>query len=170
MEEIEVIEKEIGDVIEIEERVSMLKMPSVMGKDFTLILEYLKTKDVRCKEAPYARYLDIDWEVEMKKGMFANIISAFTKKWHFQIGMPTEKKIGGTDNMISKHIKTEKYIKTHHYGPYQKVGGTYKKMCAWAKTKNLTLDKESFEFYLNDPGETKKEDLKTMVLIPVINK
>lgn len=52
MDDIEIIEKEIGDVIEIEERVPVWKMPSVMSKDFNLILEYLKSKGVNCKEAP----------------------------------------------------------------------------------------------------------------------
>ena len=170
MEEIEIIEKEIGDVIEIEELVPVWKMPSAMGRDFNLILEYLKSKGVDCKEAPYARYLDIDWELEMKKGTFANFISMFTKQWHFQAGMPISKKIEGKDSMVERQIQNKKYIKTIHYGPYQKVGSTYKKMYDWAMTQNLSFENESIELYLNDPKDTKKESLKTMVLIPVFNK
>ena len=170
MERIEIIEKEIGDVIEIEERVPMWKMSSVMAKDFTLILEHLKSRDVDCKEAPYARYLNIDWDLEMKIGAFANFIRIFTKQWHFRVDMPTSTKIEGVNNQIYRKIQNKKYIKTIHYGPYQKVGETYKKMYAWAKSQNLSFENESLEFYLNDPKETSKESLETMVLIPVVSK
>ena len=43
-------------------------------------------------------------------------------------------------------------------------------MCDWARTQGLSYENESIEFYLNDPKDTKKESLKTMVLIPVANK
>jgi effector-binding domain-containing protein len=159
MEEIEIIEKEIGDVIEIEERVPVWKMPSVMSKDFKLILEHLKSKGVDCKEAPYARYLNIDWDYEMRKGAFANFIRVFTKQWHFQAGIPTSTKIEGADNLIDRQIRNKKYVKTIHHGPYQKVGITYKRMYTWAKSQNLSFENESMEFYLNDPRDTKKESL-----------
>lgn len=167
--EIEIIEKEIGHVIEIEEQVPVWKMPSVMSKDFNLILEHLKFKGVDCNEAPYARYLDIDWDLEMKKGIFVNFIRMFTKRWHFQVGMPTTTKIEGVNNLIDRQIQNKKYVKTFHYGPYQKVGSTYKKMYDWAKAQNMSFENESIEFYLNDPRDTKKESLKTMVLIPLVN-
>lgn len=169
MEEIEIIEKEIGDVVEIEERVPVWKMPFAMSKDFKLILEYLKSKGVDCKEAPYARYLDFDWDLEMKRGAFANFIRMFTKQWHFQAGMPTSTKIGGANNLVGRKIQTKKYVKTIHYGPYQKVGATYQKMYVWAKGKKLSFENESIEFYLNDPRDTEKNSLETMVLIPIAN-
>jgi effector-binding domain-containing protein len=170
MEEIEIIEKEIGDVIEIEERVPVWKMPSVMSRNFKLILGHLKSEGVDCEEAPYARYLDVDWELEMKKGAVANFIRVFTKQWHFRAGMPTSKTVAGANNMICRKIKNKKYAKTIHYGPYEKVGNTYKKMCAWAKSQNLSFENESLEFYLNDPRDTEKESLETMVLIPLVDK
>jgi effector-binding domain-containing protein len=170
VEEIEIIEKEIGDVIEIEERVPVWKMPSVMSSDFKKIKDHLKSNGAECKDAPYARYLDIDWDLEMKKGAFANFIRVFTKKWHFQAGMPTSTKIGGENNLISRQISNKKYVKTIHYGPYHKVGITYKKMYAWAKSQNLSFENESLEFYLNGPRDTEKEFLKTVVLIPVVDK
>ncbi len=169
MEKIEIIEKEISDVIEIEERAPMWKMPSAMARDFTLILELLKSKGIDCKEAPYARYLDIDWDLEMKKGVFVNFIGMFTKPWHFQAGMHVSSKIEGADNLVCRTIKKQKYVKTIHYGPYQKVGATYKKMYIWAKAQKLSLENESMEFYLNDPKNTEKNSLETMVLIPIAN-
>ncbi len=169
MQEIEIVEKDIGDVLEIEEQVPVWKMVSVMGKDFALLAEYLQAKGVESKEVPYARYLDIDWDLEMKQGALANFIRMFTKKWHFQVGMPISSKIENKNNLVCRKIEHKKYVKTIHYGPYQKVGVTYKKMYAWAREQKLSFESESIEFYLNDPRNTKKESLETMVLIPVKN-
>ncbi len=171
MEEIEIIEKEIGSVIEIEERVPVWKMPSVMGKDFRLIIEYMKTSGIADTEVPYsyARYLEIDWESEMTRGIIANFIGIFTKKWHFLAGMPTPVQLSGTDNLKYRLLQSKKYIKAIHYGAYQKLGSTYKKMHAWSKDRGLKSKGESIEIYLNSPRTTSKESLKTMVLIPLDN-
>jgi effector-binding domain-containing protein len=69
--------------------------------------------------------------------------------------------------MKYRQIQNKKYVKTIHFGPYQNVGSTNKKMFGWAKSLNLSFENESLEFYLNDPRDTKKESLETMVLIPV---
>ena len=166
-QKIEIIEKEIGHVIEIEENVSVFKLPSIMGKDLKLISEYLEEKSVKSKDAPYARYLDIDWDVQTQKGMLANLIDLFTKKWHFLNGFTIPTELEAKDNMKTDLIKLKKYVQTTHFGPYQKVGNTYKNMYVWAKEQNFELVGESIEFYLNDPRETKKELLETLVLIPI---
>ena len=44
---------------------------------------------------------------------------------------------------------------------------TYKKMIKWVDENDLKVKNESIEIYLNDPGDTKKEDLETEVLIPL---
>jgi effector-binding domain-containing protein len=170
METIELIEKELGDVIEIEEKVPLWKMPSVMKRDFQCILDYVKSKGEDCKEVPYARYLNVDWELEMKKSVLANIVGMFTKKWHFQAGVPVSSNVKGVNHLIGRKIPIQKYIKTIHSGPYQNVGTTYKKMYTWAKSQSLSLMNESIELYLNDPSVTPKDALQTMVLIPVSRK
>jgi effector-binding domain-containing protein len=103
----------------------------------------------------------------MTKGAIANSIGAFTKKWHFQAGIPTGIQLETSGLMNCRKIGKKSYIKTVHHGPYHKVGQTYKKMYAWAKERDEVLGDESIECYLNDPRETKKSMLETMVLIPV---
>ena len=164
---IELVRKEIGDVLKIEESASMFKLPSLMGKDLNLILEYLKEQDVKTNEPPYARYLDIDWDAQMKKGMLSDLFDAFTKKWHFFVGFSIPKSVESRGNIIHELIEQRKYIQTTHFGPYHKVGDTYKRLYEWAKNENLDLEHQSIEFYLNDPKETEKKDLETLVLIPV---
>ncbi len=167
--DIEIIDKEIGNVLEIEENIPMWKMPSTMGSDFKAILEYIQKHGNVNTESPYARYLGIEWESQINKGFLTNLIEVFTKKWHFQSGIPVSKKIKATSPMKSTFLGNAQYVKTIHHGPYHKVGDTYKKMYTWAIGQNLELVDESIEFYLNDPREVKKEELETMVLIPITN-
>ena len=170
MNKIEIIEKEIGNVIEIEEIIPMWKMPSIMGKDFNQILEYYKSKNIKDTGIPYARYIDVNWKEQVEKSFFANLIEVFTKKWHFYVGIPVPKKVDSNNNLKSNFIKNKKYIQTIHYGAYHKVGDTYKTMYNWSQKENIKLESESIEFYLNDPNIIEKEKLETMILIPIEDK
>ena len=163
----EIIEKEIGNVIEIEENEATWKLPSIMKKDYKKIFEYLKSQNTECSDAPYAHYLDVDWDAQINKSTFSNFLDIFTKKWHFWAGVPTSLKLDGEENLKSREIGKRRYAKAIHLGPYQKVGKTYENMYKWIKEQGLTEKNESFEFYLNDPRNTKKELLETLVLIPI---
>ncbi len=166
----EIIEKEIGHVIEIEEQVPMWKMPSIMGRDFNRIIEHINNQDGVDMEIPYARYLGVDWESQMSKSAFANFIEIFTKKWHFQAGIPVSQETADKFPLKYTFLKKTQYIKAIHIGAYQNVGKTYKTMYSLAIEKKLLLDNESIEFYLNDPRKVEKKLLETMVLIPILSK
>ena len=74
--EFEIIEKTIGPVIEIEERVSMWRMPATFTRDYKRIADYLRTQDAECVDMPYARYQDMDWERELNQGKLAAFLSS----------------------------------------------------------------------------------------------
>ncbi len=163
----EIIEKEIGPVIEIEERVPMWKIPFVMGRDFQRLLDSMESQGAEAAGVPYARILDVDWESQVAKGMLVNLLEMFTKKWHFKAGIPTSRTLEGGDGITPSICETKRYVQALHRGPYQKVGTTYKAMYAWATSQGLSLEDQSIEFYQNDPCQTKKKDLETIVLIPL---
>lgn len=164
---VEIIEKEIGNVIEVEECIKIWKMTEVIRNDFNKIEEYLMKKGAESVNAPYTRYVDIDWDSQMKKGVLKNFIELFTKKLHFFSGMAVSKELGGEGNLKPSNIKKRKYVEKIHCGLYKNVGKTYREMYNWSMKENLKLDSESFEFYLNDPNEIDSQELKTMVLIPL---
>lgn len=164
---VEIVTKEIGNVIEIEENVGMMKIPQAMGRDLTMITEYMKKNNVKCAEPPYSRYLEINWKVQMNMSKFASFMAMFTKKWRFMVGMPTSVKMESQGVMKTGFYKTQRYVKAIHRGPYQNVGKTYTEMYKWLTANGLKALPESIEFYLNDPHNTKKADLETLVLIPV---
>jgi len=166
-EKFELVEKAIGPVIEIEEHVPVWKMPTTFGRDFQRINDYLVSQGAECAGMPYARYQDMNWEVELNRSKLANFIAMFFKKWHFFAGLPSSKQLPGDSSLQSQDIVEQKYVTTIHKGPYQDVGPTYKALYAWAKTQGLTLKNEAIECYLNDPNEVEKADIETEILIPV---
>ena len=169
-ESIEIIERKVGNVIEIERTVSMMKMPKVMGADYKSIFKYFSEKGIEPNKdtMPYTRYLEIDWVTQMNKNRFAEFIDLFTKKWHFQDGVQSPKKLDDDGIFISRVFAKKKYLRSMHYGPYQKVGDTYGKMLNFSKENKIILANESFEFYLNDPSNVTKDKIETEVLIEII--
>lgn len=165
--DIKIEEKEIGPVIEVEYKTSMFKMPTMMGEGFRLIHKFLREKKVVVQEAPYARYVDFSWDEENKTSALVNFFKAFTRKWHFFVGFPCGEPLEVSGELQVKVFEKRKYITCKHFGPYPKVGETYKAMHKWSKDNGYEVESESMEFYLNDPGEVKKSELETLCLIPV---
>lgn len=163
----EVVEKTIGPVIEIEERASVWRMPVTFARDYKRIADYLATQGAECVDLPYARYLEMDWEVELNRGKLATFFSLLTKKWHFFVGMPASKPVAGEADLKSQVLVSQRFVRGVHRGPYQKCGATYKALYDWAMAQNLSLQNESIECYVNDPHEVGKADIETVILIPL---
>lgn len=164
----EVIEKAIGPVIEIEECVKVWRMPTTFGRDYKRIADYLTSHGVECVDMPYARYQDMNWELELNRGKLATFFALLTKKWHFYVGMPTSKTLPGEEALKSQVLASQRYVRAVHRGPYQKCGATYKALYDWVKSQGLSLKNEAIECYVNDPHEVDKADIETVILIPIV--
>jgi hypothetical protein len=163
----EVIEKALGPVVEIEERVSAWRMPLTFTRDYKRIGNYLAEHGADCVDMPYARYLDMDWEVELNRGKLATIFMLFTKKWHFYAGMPSSRLVPGEGDIKSRTLAGQRYIRGVHRGPYEECTSTYRALYDWARSQNLSLQNEAIECYVNDPREVDKADIETVILIPL---
>ena len=115
----EIIEREIGPVVEIEERLFMWKMPAAFRRDYGRLSDYIERQGSSLSGMPYARYLDIDWQRERRAGALSKLLRMLTMKWHFQVGMPTEVKLPGEAAMQSRVHGPCRYAKTVHLGPYK---------------------------------------------------
>jgi len=164
--DIQIVEREIGNVLEIEERVPVWKMPMTMSRDFPALFEYAQSEGANPTEA-YARYVEIDLEAEVSKGALANFLGMFTKKWHFFVGVPTGSALQSQDRMAAGFLEKRRFVQGMHVGPYRKVGESYERMMAWITEQGLKAQNECIEFYLNDPSEVKQEELETLILIPL---
>lgn len=163
----EVIERAIGPVIEIEEHVPIWRMPSAFGRDYKHIAEYVKSQGAEVTGMPYARYLDMDWDVELRRGKLSAFISMLTKKWHFYAGMPSTRLIPGSGELKSTELKNQRYVRAIHKGSYKESAKTYTALYDWATAQGLAMQHEAFELYINDPQEVEEGDIETEILIPL---
>ena len=166
-EQFEILEKEIGPVVEIEETAKVWQMPKIFGRDYEKINNYLVSNEAKCSGMPYARYVDMDWEKEVNTGPLGNIIAVLFKRWHFFIGIPGSKMLDSSGEYHAQKMKSQKYARALDKGPYKDVGPTYKALYEWASAQDITLQNEAIECYLNDPAGVKPEDIETEIFIPL---
>jgi effector-binding domain-containing protein len=166
-EDFEVIEKSMGSVIEIEERVPVWRMPATFGRDYKRIADYIQSQGAEIVDMPFARYLDMDWEKEINRGKLAMFFTMFTKQWHFYVGMSASKELLGEGELKSQVLPRQRYARAVHKGPYQECGATYKALFDWVKSQNLSPQNQAIECYANDPHVVDKADIETVILIPL---
>ncbi len=166
-EKIEIIERESEEVVMMSATVSTFKLPTIMGKVYKELFSYLNSIDSEAKGASYTRYLDLDWHGMRTESKLSAFFKLFTRKWKMEMGIAVDSEVPEEGEIKRTTLSAGKFLKTMHIGPYHKVGETYKLLLNYADMKNLKLKNESFEFYLNDPRETPKEKLETLVLVPL---
>jgi effector-binding domain-containing protein len=163
-----IVEKEIGNVIEIAESIALWKMPQTIEQNLSTIYAYLQSqKQESGMGMPYTRYVDINWEEQMNKSIWQIFVDIFKYQWDLRMGIPTQNQVDSHKSMQADFIPKRKYLETIHYGPYQKLGSTYKALYHYAKSKSIVLENTSFEFYQNNPKEVKPHELQTTVLVAI---
>ncbi len=154
-------------VLEIAVQIPLFKIPKVLGDCFPKIKQHIESADADLAGAPYARYLEIDWDTVRKQGMLGQIWQLLTHKQKMRIGFPVASQTIGSDNIESTELAAGRYVKAVHTGPYHKVGETYKLIAEWAAGQNITMADNTIENYITDPGEIPADKLETLILIPL---
>ncbi len=84
-----------------------------------------------------------------------------------ELGFPVPKELPGKDEIKAGHLPGGKYAVVLHTGPYDQVGPAYEALAKWVAEKGYQATGVAYEVYLNDPGQTKPEDLQTQVMFPL---
>ena len=84
-----------------------------------------------------------------------------------ELGFPVSKELPGKEGIKASHIPGGKFAVVLHTGPYDKVGPAYEALTKWIAENGYEPTGVVYEFYLNDPMQTKPEDLKTQVMFPL---
>lgn len=165
--DVEMIQMKERSTLEVNVKVSMLGMPKAIGRTYMRLAEYLETHGGSMEGEPYVRYLDLDWDALMNESKWLGFIRIFTRKWNMLIGFPLKEGIAGEGDIKAGRFAGGSYLTTLHTGPYQKLAEAYNRLYAYAKEKGLVLQDECVEQYLNDPGSVSKEELQTVVMVPL---
>lgn len=169
-EEITILTREKQHTICISDTVGTFKLGKIMGPAYEEIYSTITGQNIELDEnnVPFTIYNDLDWSRINQSGFFAMIYLLFFHQWKIDMGIPCPESVKVQRRQKSLSIEAGKFLQTLHIGPYQKVGDTYKKMIAYANQENLSIKNKSIEFYRNDPRYTPQSELKTEVLIPLL--
>lgn len=165
--DVKVVEREELRTLEMQAECSMFAMPKTFCRIYTMISKYMEKSGLECVQAPYANYLEVNWDEFDKTHPFIMFFKGLFKKWKFVAGFPVDGEPKADGEIAVGVMPKAKYVEMLHKGPYQQVGKTYKAMYAYIKDNDLKIKNESIEFYMNDPSTTKAADLETVVLIPL---
>ena len=166
-EEITIVERSLGVALEIEERCSVFKLPKLLGQHYGTVLAFTKEAGVEAVNMPYARYLEIDWDKEARRGVLSQIKLMLFEKMHFTAGRFVNSPTAGKGPVRAYDFGTQRYLRTFHVGPYMQVGKAYKRLMAHAAEKGLELADHSIEHYIDDPTKVDKTKVRTDVMIPL---
>jgi len=86
-------------------------------------------------------------------------------KW--AVGFPVADGIKVKDPLKLDHFKHELVLYHLYKGPYEGMDKAYKAIEAYMKKNNYKWDGPAYERWLDNPQETKPENLRTEILVPV---
>jgi len=118
----------------------------------------------------------IDWITNKNLNMTGMIYGAYfnrpedvpPKELFYEIGASFEGTANDEGNVQVKIIPEHTVIATMHNGPYDKVGPVIEGLAKYAIKNNYDIIGPVTEIYLNNPNDTKPQDLLTEVQFPVI--
>ncbi len=155
--------------LEVVKNAPMWKIPKLLGDAFPRIDRRITAQGGNRTGAPYVRYMDMDWQHIRHCGTFRMVWQMLTSKQLMRIGMAVEAPVEGEDDIEATAIESLQCVRAIHRGPYQKLGDTYKEIIDWAEANDIELANYTRENYINDPTTVAKEDIETLILIPVVS-
>ena len=146
----EVKEQPPQPTLTIRTRTSVQNLPQLIGKSYGAIIQYLGQLSQYPAGAPFAAYYNMDMQ-----------------NLDVELGFPVAKELPGKDEIKPGRIPGGKFGVVLHTGPYDKVGPAYEALAKFVAEKGYEATGVAYEVYLNDPMQTKPEDLKTQVMFPL---
>ncbi len=126
------------------------KISEVMGEVYQELAGYMGRKGIEFAGPPYAMYYNMDMEA-----------------LDVEMGFPVNQSDKGEGRIKPGQIPGGEIVTTIHTGPYDKLEGTYEKLMAFVKEKQLDVQEWMYEYYLNSPLEVKPEELQTQICFAV---
>ncbi len=146
----ELIQQTLQPTLAVRTRTSAQDLPALVGQTYGAIAAYLGQLGQYPAGPPYAAYYNMDMQ-----------------DLDVELGFPVAKELPGKDDIKASRIPGGRFAAVLHTGPYDKVSVAYEALARWMTDKGYQATGVAYEVYLNDPGQTKPEDLQTRVMMPL---
>lgn len=137
-------------VVSIHTRSSVVSLPKVLGKAFGQLEARMKELGEEPAGAPFVAYYNM------------NMLNL-----DIEIGFPVKKLLESNSEIKASTQPAGKYAMTLHQGPYGKIRPAYNALKKKVNEEGLQATGVAYEYYLNDPNNTKQNDLLTQVVFPL---
>lgn len=165
--DIKIEEQPAQQALEIAVEIRMWQVPKTLADGFAKILRHIEASGAEASGAPYARYLEMNWDAVRREGPLAAIWQLLTRKLKMRIGIPVTAKIAAAGDIAPVETGPHRSVTAIHVGAYHQVGRAYKEIARWAETERVEMTGTATESYITDPGKVRVEDLQTRILIPL---
>lgn len=131
-------------------RTSVANLPQVLGEGFGKVAGHLGELGAFPAGAPFVAYFSMDME-----------------DLDIEIGFPVSGQLPGKGDIQASQIPGGKQASCMYTGPYEQMPPAYEALTKLVAEQGYDTTGVSYEFYLNDPGETPPEDLQTQIIFPL---
>ncbi len=148
--ECKLLERSAQPALVIRRRTPFFRLGKVLGEAYKALSDYLAELGEQPADAPFTAYYNMN--------MFSLDLA---------IGYPVKRALPGRGDIQAAEIPGGKAAACLHVGPYRSMAPVYKTLREWIRTKGYTATGVAYEFYLNDPGATPQNELRTQVVMPL---
>lgn len=150
MPDINVINKESEQALAISQTaVRFEDIAKTMGQAYEKLWTYIIQQGKEVVGMPYCKY--------------SNATENFMQ-FDIEMGMPVAQSLPEHDEMYMSQTCAGKAISAIHKGAYKDLEKTYTRMMAYLAQNNLQATGIYYDYYLNDPATTPKDELLTRVV------
>ena len=142
----EVKEVQEQSTLHVREITPVSKLSQLMSRVYPEIAAYAGRKGLTLTGPPYAMYYNMDMDA-----------------LDVEVGFPVASTDEGEGQLKRGTLPAGKIAAALHKGSYDSIGETYNSLTSFVQDQNLTPSGLCYEFYLNDPGQVKPEELRTEI-------
>jgi effector-binding domain-containing protein len=85
-----------------------------------------------------------------------------------EMGFPVSGTVPGKGDIEYREIPAGKFATCLHIGPYPELGQAYEALTGWVKQQGYEVSGTAYEHYLNDAAVTPPQELKTLLMFPIV--
>lgn len=134
----------------IKKKIKQGEIAAVLGEIFGKVMRHVTISGIKPLSAPFARY-------NMGEG----------DSFEIEAGVIVPEGSKGEGEIVAGDLPAGKTAFAVYTGPYDGLKGAHERLNAELKKQALKENGPRWEIYVNDPGDTKPEALKTEIYIAV---
>ena len=137
------------EAVAIHSKVSVAEIPTIIGKGFMEVDEYIKSKGIVASDTPFLQI----------------IIGTDPNAIEITVGMAISKAIHGNGEIKNFLIPAGKKIFCYWQGDNSEMSPLYEEMQSFAKNLGYEIQEGFFEYYLNSPAYGTDKLLTKIVML-----